>query len=446
MLEIIYILIALGVTILAHEFGHFAVAKFLGMKVENFSIGFGPKMAGFKKGETEYKISWLFMLGGYVKLSGENPEEVDKNDKREFLNQHPFRRILVAVAGVTLNFVFAVFLLWVVFIAGAETLKPVVGNVMEGYPAEEAGLKKGDVISEIDGKKIKYWDSITEALEKSGGREIKVKVKREGEVKTVVLTPVIEEAETILKEKKEKPFIGISPLVFLPVIDSFASGYPAEKSGLKKGDVIKKINNKRIKYWEDAVNIIRGSKGEKISITVERGGKTQFLKIKPRVEEAKDEAGNTVKRRVLGVNPKGNTVKERYGLIESGPRAVEKTVYFTALTAKAIYKMVTRKIEPDVAGPIGVMHITYKVAKTGIVNLLMLLAIININLVLVNLIPLLPFDGGLIVVFLTEWVIKRPVPLKVQAALIQIGWAALIMLLFLLTYKDIARIVQGGGP
>lgn len=352
MVEIIYLIILFGFTIFVHELGHFISAKLMNIKVEQFSIGLGPKMVSFKKGETEYLISWLVFLGGYVKLEGENPEEAAKLGERAFLNQPAGKKIILASAGVIQNLLFAVILLWIVFVFGFETLKPVIGNVKENYPAYTVGLKKGDEIIEVNQKKIRTWDELSNVIAASKDEILEVKVLREGKEIIFKIKPKIETVEDILKDKKQRAF--------------------------------------------------------------------------------------------LGVEPSGETIKIKYGFFKAADKAVEQTWFFTSLTVKAIYKMILRKIEPEIAGPIGVINITYKVAKTGFLNLLLLFAIININLALVNFLPILPLDGGLVLMFLIEGIIRRPVPLKVQQALMETGWFLLITLMIFVTYKDLLRIFKGG--
>ena len=444
MLEALYIIIALGVTILVHELGHFLTAKALKMRVEAFSIGFGPEIAKWKRGETEYRIGWLIFLGGYVKLSGEDPDKVDVNDKGAFLNQHPFKKILLAVSGVVQNFIFAFVLVWIVFMAGTETLKPVVGDVKQGYPAYEAGLKKGDEITGINGKSIKYWNELTDIIAKEGKTEIVFAVKRNGAPLTIKVLPKLEETEDILKDKKIKPIVGISPLAFLTEIDGLEKDFPAFSSGLKAGDIITEVNGKKTEFWDQVTGEIEKSKKE-VTVKIRRGAGEKIFTMKTAEKEYYNpETKQKEKTTVVGIRPKSNSSVERYGFFKAAGKAAGQTKEFTVLTVKSIYKMILRKIQPDVAGPLGVIQISYEVAKTGLVNLLFLFALININLALVNLLPILPLDGGLAFMFIIEWVTRRKVPLKVQEALMQFGWMLMITMLIFFTYKDILRFIRGG--
>jgi len=440
MFEAIYIIIALGLTILFHEMGHFFAAKILGIRVEKFSIGLGPKLISFKKGDTEYLISLLVFLGGFVKLAGENPDELDPNDKNAFLNQHPSKKIIIAASGVIQNIFLAFLLMWFVFISGTETLKPVIGDVKKGYPAYEAGLKKGDEITNISGKKVRYWSEVTEIITGFKGDIMAINVLRDSKELSFNIKPRIEEAEDILKDKKKRPFIGISPLAFLPVVDEVRKGYPAYEAGMKRDDIIYEINGQKIFFWDEVTEMVEKSKGA-LKIKVKRNDEIKEFLINPTVIEEKENVKDKkiVNKKIIGITPKPNVTKEKYGILKASDKAIGQVVGFTVLTVRSIYKMIMRKIEPDVAGPIGVIKISYEVAKTGIINLMFLFAIININLALINFLPLLPLDGGLALMFIIEWIRGKMVPVKIQEALMQFGWMFLIFLLIFVTYKDILR-------
>lgn len=352
MVEVLQIILFFGITIFVHELGHFIAAKAMGFKVHSFAIGWGPKLFSFKHGETEYFINLLLILGGYVKMEGENPSETDPADKGAFLNQHPVKRIVAVSAGVVMNFLFAIFLMWIVFFAGVETLMPKVGEVVKNEPAAVAGMKTGDIITQINGRKIRHWEDLTDEVTRSRG-ELFVKVKRGEETVKMKISPGIMDDETVLKEK--------------------------------------------------------------------------------------------IKRRYIGIKSSGEYSKEKYGPLQALNKAVKKTLDLSGLMLKSIYRMVTGKMAPDVAGPVGIMHLSYQVAKTGLVALLMFFAVINISLALMNFLPVPPLDGGLVLMFIIEAITGKPVPLKVQNALMEFGWLLLILLLVFVTYKDIARFFTGGA-
>jgi regulator of sigma E protease len=444
MIEILYIAITIGLTIFVHELGHFLTAKKLGIKVETFAIGWGPKIASFKKGDTEYVIALFVFLGGYVKMAGEAPEEAAAAGAAGFLNQPPWKKILISVAGVVQNAIFAVFLMWIVMLAGTEVLKPVIDEVKSGYPAAQAGLLRGDEVVKINNSKVNNWNQITELVGKSNGKTVQITAMRDGKEMEFNIKPVMEEAEDAIKDKKIRPFLGITPVAFIPVVDEVKKGYPAQAAGIVNGDVISVINGKKIEFWDDLTYAVKASAGKPMDITIIHKGMVKELLVTPKSEMIEDRDKKKTETFVLGISPKSNTTIERFGPVVAARKAVEQTWFFTDLTVKSIYKMIARKIEPDVAGPIGVAQIAYKVAKTGFVNLLLLISIININLALFNLLPLVPFDGGLIFLFLIEAITGKQVPVKVQQIMMEIGWALVILLIVVVTYSDIMRIVKGG--
>jgi regulator of sigma E protease len=447
MIEILYIIITIGLTIFVHELGHFMAAKRLGVKVEKFSIGWGPRIASFKIGETEYIISFLVFLGGYVKMAGESPQEAEAAGEGGFLKQAPWKKMLISVSGVVQNAIFAVFLMWVVFMYGTDTLKPVINEVIKGQPAYTAGIIRGDEVTAINNEKVLYWNQISEMIEAAKGAPVKISVKRADKELEFTVKPVMEESEDLIKDKKMKPDIGIMPVIAIPVVDEVIKGSPAEAAGMKKGDMIESINGRTISYWDDLTVTVRSSNGKELAVKVKRdseAGKEIIFNIVPKKETMEDKEKKKVETYIIGVVPMSNIIKERYGPVKSLVKGCSQAWFFTDITVKSVYKMITRKLEPDIAGPLGVAQIAYKVAKTGLINLLLLIAIININLAIFNMLPLVPFDGGLILLFLIEAITGKPVPLKVQEVMMEIGWALVILLIVLVTYSDILRMVKGG--
>ena len=441
---VVEILILFGFTIFVHELGHFIAAKRMGVKVEKFSIGFGPKVFSFTRNGTEYIISFFAFLGGYVKMAGEAPEEAETAGNEGFLNQPIWKKMLISVSGVVQNAVFAVLLMWIVMMAGTEVMKPTVEQVIKGGPAYEAGVKSGDDIVNINGKKIVQWNQISDTLAEAKGNSVSVTVLREGKEIVLTIKPEMMEREDILKEKKLRPTLGIIAMQYLPVVESVKEGSPLQAAGVKKGDRIVEIGGKKIVIWDDIGMAVEASAGKPVKMIVARGTETKIIEITPHRETMEDKDKKKRETFTIGIVPRINTIIEKYGPITAIGKAFQMTWYYTELTGRSLYKMVIRKIEPDVAGPIGVVQIAYKVAEIGFVPLLLFIAIININLVIFNLLPLLPFDGGMLLLFLIEGVTGKKVPLKVQQVMMEIGWGMLILLIVFVTYSDIMRMVRGG--
>ncbi|MFC1621728.1 RIP metalloprotease, partial [Candidatus Omnitrophota bacterium] len=203
-------IILLGILVVVHEFGHFIVAKKTGVRVEKFSIGFGPKIFGFTKGETEYQVS-LIPLGGYVKLAGETETEGIKGEKWEYLSRSVGERARIIFAGPLLNYLLAFFIFSFVFIAGSPTLTATIGGVVPDYPAEAAGIKEGDKILEINGKSISYWDDVTHAVHTNSEPQIELVIERDGKLIDLIVEPKTEELKTVFGSKKRVGLIGIRP-------------------------------------------------------------------------------------------------------------------------------------------------------------------------------------------------------------------------------------------
>lgn len=211
-LDIVAFLIVISLIVLVHEFGHFIVAKRLGVKVEKFSLGFGPKIIGKLVGETEYVLSAL-PFGGYVKLLGEDPEEElpPEDEKRSYAKLPPYKKFLIIFAGPFFNFILALVIFTIFFMGGQPILKPVVGGLMKNYPAVKAGLKKGDTILSVNNIKVKSWGSLSGYIKKSGNKSLSLKILRNGKILNIVVKPKLSTVKNIFRRNVKLYLIGISP-------------------------------------------------------------------------------------------------------------------------------------------------------------------------------------------------------------------------------------------
>ena len=210
MLSLIYFLLVLSVLVIVHEFGHFITAKRLGVRVEKFSFGFGPKLFSFKRGETEYLISAI-PLGGYIKMSGEDPTEKLLNEKWEFLSRKPFDRFRIIFAGPLCNYILAFLIFSVIFMFGTPTLTTEVGSLLKDYPAEKQGVKVGDKVLSVDGNKVKYWEDMTEIIHKHPAGPMRLSIERGGKVFEMQIEPVMRETKDIFGKSATVALIGIAP-------------------------------------------------------------------------------------------------------------------------------------------------------------------------------------------------------------------------------------------
>lgn len=344
-------IVVLGVLIFFHELGHFLVARYFGVGVEKFSLGFGPRILGKKIGITDYRISAI-PLGGYVKMVGEEPDaKIDPTDVPiSFNHKHVFKRILIVAAGPLFNFLLAAVIFFGIFqISGIYILKPSVGRVAETSPAQKGGLTKGDLIVAIDGTSISNWEEMAKIISKSNGK-------------------------TLL-------------------------------------------------------------------ISVRRGESTIDLNIRPELKPGKTIFGEDIDRYVIGITALGDVYAKELNLFEALGESLIQTYKITELTIISIIKLIQGTISTKtLGGPIMIAQLAGEQAKAGVGNLVFFIALISINLAILNFLPIPVLDGGHLLFFFIEAAIGRPVSIKMREIAQQIGIFILILLMIYVFYNDIARI------
>lgn len=350
-ISIVSVIILLGVLIFAHEVGHFLVAKYSGVGVLKFSLGFGPRLIGKKVGETEYLIS-LIPLGGYVKLLGESEgEELSEADaKRSFLKQPVSKRIAIVAAGPIFNFLLAIVIFTIVYMVGVPTLTNQIGGVQEGSAAIEAGIMEGDIIAAIDGKEITRWEKLAEIISKSDGRELRITIKRDDQISEVVLKPRLTKTKNIFGEEIESYKVGISP-----------SSQHTEIERM----------NPFMAFWT----------------------------------------------------------------------SLKQTWFISKLTVVSIIKIFEGVVSPKtLGGPILIAQIAGAQVKEGIIPFVLFMALLSINLAILNLFPIPILDGGHLLFYLVEIVTGREVNIKWREMAQQIGFVMLIILMIFVFIMDIERL------
>ena len=375
--DILAFIIVVSIIVVFHEFGHFIVAKILGVKVENFSLGFGPKLISKKIGETEYAISAL-PLGGYVKLMGEDPEEElsPEDEKRSFSKLSPFKKFLIIFFGPMFNFILALVILTIIFSAGKPVLKSVVGKVIKGDPAVMAGLKKGDVITSVNGKKLWKWTSLSSYIQKYGKHTIVLGVKR--------------------------PINTINN---------------------------KTTNNKAVKE-STATNKINYSK-------------TFFIHVKPKLISGLNIFKQKIKRYIIGIYPSNVTVNQSRNIFSAFYSGLKEVWFIIYITILSVYMLIAGKIPAtDLGGPIMIAQLSGRAASMGLSQFFYFIAVISVNIGLVNLFPIPALDGGHILFSFVEMIRRRPLSPKFQENAAKIGFALLIMLLLFVSYNDIMRNIK----
>jgi regulator of sigma E protease len=421
-------ILALGVIIFVHEAGHLIVAKMFDTRVLTFSLGFGRRLWGFRRGETDYRVS-LVPLGGYVRLGGENPGE-ESADPRDFLNKARWQRILVYLAGPAMNIVLSVVLIAVLFMIGIQvpmlqTVEPVVGFVEEGSAGEAAGVKVGDRVVAVDGKPAESWEDVQFALMTSPGRPVSLDLERDAERLEVEVTPA-------LVEKYEFGDAGLYPQ-YLPRVTQVFDDSPAEAAGFRTGDEIRTVDGRPITDSNGFVEVIQRSPGRRVEVLVLRDGAETVLAVVPEGPEGEARIG-------IGLG-----VLQRYGPVQAIVESVRYNIDIARQTFAVLGKIVTGQLGArSISGPIEIAAMSGAAARTGFRNLLYLMGLISISIAILNLMPIPMLDGGQIFVLLIESVRQRDLSVVVKERIQQVGFYMIVMLMVVVLYFDLVKNLPEG--
>ena len=351
--SVLAFLVVLGILIFFHEFGHFLVARLFRVGVEKFSLGFGPRLIGWKRGITDYRLS-VVPLGGYVKMVGEEPDEELPPEliPLSFTHKHVLKRILIVFAGPFFNVVLAVLIFWVIALSsGVLILKPSIGSIKDGSPAQAAGFRSGDLVTSINGAPIDSWETMADRISHSDGRRLEISVDR------------------------------------------------------SEGSVV--------------------------------------LTVTPELVRTKNLLGEEIKRYVIGIGTAGETHSRRLGILQAAAESIRQTYGIVELMVMIVVKLITGGISMDtVGGPIMIAQMAGDQAKAGIASLFQFIAVISVNLAVINLLPIPVLDGGHLLFFAIEAVKGRPVNMKVREIAQQVGMVILAMLMILVFYNDITRLLS----
>lgn len=425
--------IVLGILIFIHELGHFLIAKRNGVGVLKFSLGFGPKLIGFKRGETEYLISAL-PLGGYVKMIGENPDEEVKEEEKNksFASKTVSSRASIVFAGPVMNLVLALIIFPIIYMIGIHVpeyidKQPVVGYVFKDSAAYKAELKAGDVILSADGKEIKTWEMFESLIISSPDKNLRIGIKRDGNIIQKELTP-------IPSKHNGGGISGIMPPMD-PTIGSIAKGFPAEKAGLQIGDIILSVDGNNINHWAEIQPTIQNSGGNEKEISVKRREEILSLKVKPQWNE-------DAKVFVIGISPKQGLITKKYGPIDAVIIGTKKMVEMTIFTFVIIKKLIFGELSiKTLGGPLMIATVAGQAAESGLTALLALMAALSLQLGILNLLPIPVLDGGHLLFFGIEKLRGKPLSAKFMEIAQQAGMAMLILLMVFVTYNDILRFI-----
>ena len=430
---IIAVAIGLGVMVLVHEWGHFVLARLFGVRVEVFSIGFGPRLFGVRRGPTDYRISAL-PLGGYVRMAGDNPAEERRGDPDEFLSKPRWQRCLIALAGPTTNFLMAVVLTAALFVHGGEQPsyadKPVaIAGVVKGSPAEKAGIQAGDRIVGFDGVNNPTWDRVALELALSApGHSLPVKIDRNGQLITTSV------------QSEPQPFNALGYPAEPVVVGAVAPNLPALHAGLKEGDVIVAANGQPLNAPSQFSELVQQNGGKPMTLDILRNGQPLTLQLTPMWGDP----GDGMPRWEIGITFRFVTSPKRY----SPPAALVKATQFHIVLAnKLIYlvgQLFTGKVSlKQVQGPLGIVQESSRAAKRGFGDLISLMALVSLNLGILNLLPIPILDGGHILMLGIEGLLRHDLSLKIKERFVTVGMVFLLLIFLIVMYNDVLRLFPG---
>jgi regulator of sigma E protease len=466
--------LVLGVMILVHEWGHFAMARLFKVRVDVFSIGFGPRLFGWKRGDTDYRVSAL-PFGGYVRMAGQDPSEIDSADREwfgrgsegksseekskagstltrevaefrgvdqtlntgvapgELMSKPRWQRALISFAGPLVNLLFPILLLGGFFILKGEPYssylnQPVqIVSLSSDKDAPRSDLQIGDTVKAIDGVPVATWEQAYKAIDKAGITEpLQIQVEAQGVTRTVSV-PVKNGVVADLA-------LGYPPRK--PVLDEIAAGYPADRAGLREGDVVTAVDGRPIAYWGQFVDRVRSSGGRTMALDIERKGQIVHASVTPALNPT--ETGDSTYQ--IGVAVKDETLYRRVPVMQSLHDAGATTVLTIQKTAETVGLLFSGKVSINqLQGPVGISHAAKQAVDRGPLAVISLMVLISVNLGILNLLPIPILDGGNILLLAVEGVMRRDLSLGFKERFVQVGLVFLLVLFAIVMYHDVLR-------
>ena len=440
-----WFLVVLGVLVAFHELGHFLAARWVGVKVLKFSIGFGPKLFGRQVGETEYLVSAV-PLGGYVKLFGEDEAEATTPDdrRRSFAHQGLWGKVLIVAAGPGFNFILAylIFAGWLstgtpLFVPTFRDLSADIEALVPDSPAAKAGMEVGDRIVKINGKDISTKAELLDLVAKSKGQPVVLEVRREGQPKTITATPV-----TITGDgtHTDEPLYTIGVEETPPMVTSVMHGSPAAAAGVKPGDRVVAIEGHTIYTWAQMTTQVREHPLKPLTFEVLREGTRTTLTVTPTSEKITVN-GQALEVGKIGISGPGRSLMRSNNPAEAVYHGLEATWGWTELTAIGLYKMIVGDISSkNIGGPLTIANISGEAASQGASSVVFLIAILSINLGVLNLLPIPILDGGHLLFFLIEGILRKPLGERQREVAQQVGLVLLVGVMIFAFWNDLERI------
>jgi len=435
--DIWWLLVLIGVMILVHELGHFWAARAFDVKVEIFSIGFGPRLFGFQRGDTDYRFS-LFLFGGYVKMAGDQPGDEGALDPKGLMGKPRWQRLIVAFAGPFMNIVLAIGVLTGLYMVRYEKIiddnGAVIGHIMPDSPAAKAGLQPGDKIVRLNGKENPDWEDIITSEIASVARPITVSYERQGHVYSTSVTPVLD-------EKSGLGDAGWSGRNEVQVVE-VKEGMPAASAGLKPGDLLLSVNGVPIHSRFTLPEVIRKSDGKPVTVEFRRNGVVRTVAMVPVFKNL-----DGTPRWMIGVSPDIKWHIQKTSL--SFPAALQESLRqnrkYGMLIVDLLGGIIERRMPAkNLQGPVGIAQQAKQAAREGPAAFLTLMSLVSLNLAILNLLPIPILDGAMILTLLIEMIMGRDISLNLKEAMLKLGFIFLMMLMVFVLYNDIARRITPG--
>jgi regulator of sigma E protease len=427
-----WLLVLIGVMILIHELGHYWAARFFDVRVDVFSFGFGPRLFGFVRGETDFRFSAI-LFGGYVKMAGEQPGE-ETEDPRAFVSKPRWQRLIIAFAGPAMNILLAVGLLGGLFMFRYPKLKnaeapATIGFVQKGSAAEEAGLHDGDVIVQIDDIVNPRWEDVLLHEVASARKPMQVWYLRDNQRRMTTVTPVLDNKTGVgnagWEERNEVQVAGI-----LPNMD-------AEKKGLQRGDILVAVNGVSIHSLATLHDAIRHSEGKPVRLAWTRSGKEFSSDVAPTWSE--DD-----RRWMIGVQLERPVIITQLPFPDAMRESVRQNVKSASLIYQFLEGLMERRMSArSLEGPIGIARLSGDAAREGPTAFVGLMAMVSLNLAVFNLLPIPILDGGLILMLLIEMLMRRDMSLQIKEAVFKVGMVFLMVVVVFVLYNDISKLLPG---
>jgi regulator of sigma E protease len=431
-----WLLVLLGVMIVIHELGHYWAAVMCDVKVDVFSVGFGPRLFGFRRGETDFRFSAI-LFGGYVKMAGEQPGESETTDPRAFSNKPRWQRLIIVLAGPVMNVLLAVALLTGLYMVRYykptdSYLQAVVGYVEENSPAAQAGIQKGDRIVEIEGRKNPSWDDLKEAEGFNANNPIRVSLLRNGQTVNTSLTPGFDEEIGMgtagWREDNDVEIGGVR------------AGSPAEAAGLLTGDVLVSANGVPIRSSYGLPKLVEQNQGAPIELVYERDGERRTVTVSPRHEEVEGRM-----RWLMGVNISPKRELTSLAFLPALQLSLETNTRYATMILRFFRGLVERRMSAkSLEGPIGIARMSRSAARQGAFEFFLLMAMVSLNLAVVNMLPIPVLDGGMVLLLLVEMAVRRDLSIQVKEMMFRVGFVFLLAVMAFVLYNDIAKQASGG--